>query len=80
MIRCPLHEPVSRAERRRLERELEATRPAPGLGRGWRLNARGRRYPVREPGAVDLDRLIAESDAAAERLGCTCLATVEAAA
>jgi hypothetical protein len=77
---CPLHEAVSRAERRRLERELAVVRPAPGVGGGWRLTARGRRYSVREPGPVDLDRLLAESDAAAARLGCTCLASMEVAA
>jgi hypothetical protein len=59
---------LSRAERRRFDRELAATRVAPGTGHGWRLNSRGRRYPVREPGPVDVDRLVAESDAAAARL------------
>jgi len=60
---------MSRGERRRLERESEATRPAPGLGKGWRLSASGRRYAVREPGPVDYDTLVAESDAKAVALG-----------
>lgn len=51
-----------------MERELAATKRAPGAGQGWALNSRGSRYPVLEPGPVDLDRLIAESDAAAERI------------
>ena len=59
---------LSRGALRRLERELASTHPAPGTGEGWRLNNAGRRYPVREPGPVDVDRLVAESDAAAERL------------
>ncbi|MFA6044168.1 MAG: hypothetical protein WC718_04230 [Phycisphaerales bacterium] len=80
MSACPKHEPTCRAERRRLEREVEATRPAPRNGQGWRLNYRGRRYPVRESGPVDVDRLISESDAVAERLGCTCLANTQEAA
>lgn len=71
---CPLgHQPMGRGERRRREREIEATRPAPGLGLGWRLNVRGRRYPVREVADVPLAHLIAESDAVARRLGCTCV-------
>ena len=59
---------LSRGALRRLERELASTHPAPGTGEGWRLNTAGRRYPVREPGPVDVDRLVAESDAAAERI------------
>lgn len=33
---------MSRALRRRLEREVAKTRPAPGSGQGWRLTAYGR--------------------------------------
>ena len=77
MTRCPLgHEPPSRPERRRYERELAKLKPAPGVGQGWRLTTgpRRRRYPVREPPQpIDLDKLIAESDAVARRLGCTCV-------
>lgn len=84
---CPLGcRPTSRAERRRLEREVDATRPADGAGQGWR-RSRGRRgvllghrYPVREPGPVDVEQLAAESDAVARRLGCTCVVGAEAAA
>lgn len=63
--------PESRGERRRMERELDATRRAPGVGQGWRLNYRGRRYAVRDAGPVDLDAMIAESDAVAARLEAT---------
>lgn len=69
---CARHKPESRGERRRLQREVEATRPAPGVGQGWTLNNRRRRYRVREAPAVPLSQLIAASDAAALRLGCTC--------
>lgn len=62
---------MTRAERRRLEREIAATPPIEGLGLGWRRTTgrAKRRYPVREPGPVDLDRLNADSDAARARLG-----------
>jgi hypothetical protein len=60
-----------------MERELAATRPAPGLGKGWRLNVKGRRYRVTEPRAVPLAVLVAESDAVATRLGCACVLEVD---
>ena len=72
---CPMHhEPMSRGERRRLEREVKKTMPLPGVGLGWRFTTSGRlKYPVLElDGPVDLDGLIAESDAVAKRLGCMC--------
>ncbi len=75
---CPLgHEPMSRPERRRHEREIAKVNRAPGAGQGWRLSTGHlrRKYPVREPSQpIDLDKLIAESDAVAGRLGCTCVA------
>lgn len=77
MSSCPLGcEPTRRPERRRDERELATVKLAPGAGLGWRLTIgqRRRRYPVREPShPIDLDKLIAESDAVAKRLGCTCV-------
>ena len=66
---------MGRPERRRHERELAKLKRAPGAGQGWSLTAghARRRYPVREPAQpIDLDKLIAESDAVARRLGCTC--------
>ena len=61
---------MSRATRRRLERELSKVKQAPGVGLGWRLNNKGKRYPVREPAQpIDEARLLAESDAVAARLG-----------
>ncbi len=60
---------MNRNTRRRLERELLKTKQAPGVGKGWRLNNRGRRYPVGEPQQpIDVERLILESDAAAARI------------
>ena len=63
---------MGRGERRRLERELAATRPAPGRGKGWRVSLAGRRYAVHESPPADYDALEAESDAKARGLGCTC--------
>lgn len=75
-------ENLSRAERRRLEREVSRARPVPGAGLGWRLTtvgreqyaagvplARCRKYPVREPPPRTLGELEAESDAARARMG-----------
>jgi len=61
---------MSRAERRRMERELAKVKQAPGVGQGWRLTLSGRRrYLVREPvQPIDEARLLAESDAVAARL------------
>lgn len=39
---CPIHEPDTRAERKRLERAVAKARPDPGVGQGWRLTNRGR--------------------------------------
>ena len=82
---CPMnHAPMSRGERRRLEREIEKSKRQPGVGLGWRFTTSGRRkYPVLElAGPVDqpvaLDRLIAEPDAAATRLGWTWATRMEA--
>lgn len=73
---CPLHGEVvvSRAERRRMEREVEKTNPARGNNEGYRITVgyARRRYSVREPNSVSLGVLIAEADAVAKRLGCTC--------
>jgi hypothetical protein len=66
-----------------MEREIETARPNPGVGLGWRLTSNGRRdrdrgaplrhcrrYPVREHSRpVDVDRLLAESDVVAARIG-----------
>ena len=52
-----------------LSRELAKVTRAPGVGLGWRLTVKGKRYPVREPEQpIDEERLLAESDAAAERI------------
>lgn len=71
-----------------MEREVDATKPMPGAGQGWRLATgawfwflrtgqvlRHRTYRVVEPGPIDVPHLIAESDAVARRLGCTCPST-----
>ncbi len=77
MSSCPLLGciPMTRGERRRAERELKHVKRAKGAGQGWRLTSwHRRRYRVIEPVLpVDVDRLIAESDAVARRLGCTCV-------
>lgn len=71
---CPRgHAPMSRGELRRREREIAATRPAPGVGQGWRLNVRRSSYRVVEPPAVSIEVLAAESYSVAVRLGCTCV-------
>ncbi len=60
----------SRAERRRMERDLARTKPAEGLGLGWRRSTgpRQRPYPVKEGVNVPLETLIAESQAVHDRL------------
>ena len=63
----------TRAERRRAEREaqavLERVRTNPGVGKGWRLSWKKRRYPVREHRQpVDVTRLARESDKARTRI------------
>lgn len=59
-----------------MERDVESTRRALGVGRGWRLNNRRNRYRVVEPPPVDFDALLEESEAVAARLGCTCVREV----
>ena len=78
---------LSRAMRRRMEREIGTVEPNPGVGKGWRLTSRGRvdfdrgvrlrncqRYPVREHRQpIDIDRLNRESDAARARITTGCV-------
>tara|TARA_R110000824_G_C14756409_1_gene629265 strand:- start:30 stop:227 length:198 start_codon:yes stop_codon:yes gene_type:complete len=49
-------------------RRREIVKPAPGVGKCWRIGAGGKRYPVEEPGPVDYEKLVAESDRVAARL------------
>ena len=61
---------LSRAERRRQEREIAKTRPQEGVGLGWRRSTglRRNKYPVKEPPDVLLEALVAESEAVYLRL------------
>lgn len=70
---------LSRAERRRKEREIDAARPDGLDGSGWRrcpYSRRGTRYRVRELSGplVSLEVLEAESDAARARINDGCIA------
>jgi len=62
--------PLSRAERRREEREIAKIKPHEGLSLGWRRSRGpcGNRYLVKEPLNVSLEDLIAESQAIYFRL------------
>ncbi len=61
---------MTRAERRRMEREIQKTKPQPGVGKGWRFTTgrRKRQYSVVESPPRTLEYLEAESDAARERM------------
>jgi hypothetical protein len=61
---------LSRAERRRQDREIEKIKPHGGLGFGWRRSGGGygNKYLVKEPPDVSLEDLIAESQAIYLRL------------
>ena len=61
---------LSRAERRRLEREIAKIKPHEGLGLGWRRSQGPSRnkYLVKEPPNVSLENLIVESEAIYFRL------------
>ena len=65
---------MNRSERRRLEREIEKTKPAKGIGLGWRLTTPNKygirkKYKVYEKTKVtNIEYLELESDKVKQRM------------